>query len=51
MVSIFADNNHRRPLLRRVPLALTTAVATGSGVLVDRIPVRYFLAVALLYRR
>ena len=31
-----------------VPLALTTAVANGDGVLVDRIPVRYFLAVALL---
>ena len=51
MVSIFADNNLSPTIAAAVfvPLALTTAVANlGSGVLVDRIPVRYFLAVALL---
>ncbi len=51
MVSIFADNSLSSTVAAAVyvPIAFTTAVANlGSGILVDRIPVRYLLSVSLL---
>ena len=51
MVSIFTDNQMSASAAATVyiPIALTTAVVTlGSGILVDRMPVRYLLMGALL---
>ena len=51
MVSIFPDNQMSASAAATVyiPIALTTAVVTlGSGILVDRMPVRYLLMGALL---
>lgn len=51
MVSIFLDNNLSADAAAGVyvPLAMTTAVMTlASGILVDRMPVRYLLIAALL---
>ncbi len=51
MVSIFADNNMSSSVAAAVyvPIAFTAAAANlGSGVLVDRFPVRYILAISLL---
>jgi len=51
MVSIFKDNglNATAAAWVYVPIAITTALVNlGSGVLVDRIPVRLLLAVSLL---
>lgn len=50
MVSIFSDNNLSAAAAAAVyvPIAMTTAVVTlFSGILVDRLPVRFLLAVAL----
>lgn len=51
MVSIFADNQMTAATAAAVyvPIAMTTAVVNlGSGILVDRLPARFLLAVALL---
>jgi len=53
MVSIFTDNNLSAAQAAYVyaPIAITTALANlASGVLMDRIPVRVLLAIALLFQ-
>jgi len=51
IVSIFADNNLPTGIAAAVflPISITTAIITlASGILVDRLPVRYLLAASLL---
>ena len=53
MVSIFTDNGLTRNLAAAVfvPIAVTTAVVNwGSGLLVDRLPVRILLATGLFFQ-
>ena len=53
MVSIFTDNGLTRNLAAAVfvPIAVTTAVVNwGSGLLVDRVPVRILLAIGLFFQ-
>ena len=53
MVSIFTDNGLTRNLAAAVfvPIAVTTAVVNwGSGLLVDRVPVRILLATGLFFQ-
>ena len=53
MVSIFTDNGLTPNLAAAVfvPIAVTTAIVNwGSGLLVDRVPVRILLAIGLLFQ-
>lgn len=53
MVSIFADNGLPTTVAASVfvPIALSTAlVQLGSGILIDRIPLRFILATALFFQ-
>lgn len=53
MVSIFTDNGltHNLAAAVFVPIAVTTAVVNwGSGLLVDRVPVRILLAIGLFFQ-
>ena len=53
MVSIFTDNGLTANLAAAVfvPIAVTTAVVNwGSGLLVDRVPVRILLAIGLFFQ-